>query len=113
MRPTTRYLPFFFFALVVFFGCGRGGQSPTRSPGGIYTLHTSIERSRRDPGGYLCVVFEIRDSAGKVLHTENTRASDNSRWRINWVSDDKIRLESSDIGTYHWTRQTDGEWRKE
>ncbi|MEO6812063.1 MAG: hypothetical protein ABI353_23375 [Isosphaeraceae bacterium] len=77
------------------------------------TLHTRIEQSRDDPGAYLCVIFEIHDHSGHVLFTENSRASDMMRWNISWVSDDRIRLESSDIGTSYWRQQADGGWVKE
>ena len=95
-------------------GCGgRQGRPPTPSPDGTMTLHTRVEQSRDDPGAYRCVVFEVRDGAGGVLHAENTRASDTMRWDMSWVSDDRIRLESSDIGTYYWRRRADGVWVKE
>lgn len=77
------------------------------------TLHTRIEQSRNDSVTYLYVIFEIRDSSGRILHTENTRASDVMRWEMSWVADDRIRLESSDIGTREWRRQAGGNWMKE
>jgi len=101
------------FSLAFMAGCGSGGQPPITSPNGSLTLQTSIEHSRSDPGAYLCVVFEIRDRAGKVLHRENTRASNNSRWSMRWIGNDRIRLDSGDIGTYDWTRQPDGTWKKQ
>jgi hypothetical protein len=95
-------------------GCAGGqGRAPILSPDGTMTLHTRIEQSRNDPVTYLCVVFEIRDSSGRILHTENTRASDAMRWTMAWVADDRIRLRSSDIGTFEWKRQADGSWVKE
>lgn len=95
-------------------GCGgRQGRPPVPSPDGTMTLHTRIERSRRDPGAYLCVILEIRDRSGRVLHSENTRASDAMRWDVSWISNDRIRLESSDIGTYDWRKQPGGGWVRE
>jgi hypothetical protein len=95
-------------------GCGgRRERAPIPSPDCSMTLHTHIEQSRKDPITYLCVVFEIRDRTGRILHTENTRASNTMRWNMAWVADDRIRLESSDIGTYEWKRQADGSWVKE
>ena len=95
-------------------GCGgRQGQSPIPSPSGTLTLHTHIEQRRDDPTAYGCVVFEIRDSTGRLLHTENTRASDFMRWNMTWLADDHILLKSSDIGARHWRRQPDGSWAKE
>ncbi len=95
-------------------GCGgRGTPPPIASPDGSMTLHTRIEHRRADLVTWLCVVFEIRDRAGHVIHAENTRASDRMRWKMSWVSNDRIRLQNSDIGTLHWQRQSDGTWAKE
>ena len=93
-------------------GCGRG-VPPLVSPDGTLTLVTYVEQSRAKPRAYQCVVFEIRDRSGAILHTENTRASDLSRWQMTWVSSDRLRLESSDIGTHYWAKQPDGTWRKQ
>ena len=95
-------------------GCGgRRASPPVPSPDGSMTLATRIEQSRNDPGAYLCVVFEVRDGSGRVLHSENTRASDTMRWNMSWISDRRIRLQSSDIGTSYWDRQEGGTWVKE
>jgi hypothetical protein len=94
-------------------GCeGRRERAAIPSPDGSMTLRTRIEQSRKDPFTYLCVVFEIRNGSGRILHTENTGASNTMRWNMTWVADDRIRLESSDIGTYEWGRQADGSWVK-
>jgi hypothetical protein len=93
-------------------GCRRRPQSLIPSPNGFMTLHTWIENRKSDPTTYLCVVFQIRDENGRVLHEENTRASDAMRWRMSWDSDNVVRLESSDIGTYFWQLQPNGNWEK-
>jgi hypothetical protein len=94
-------------------GCGsRQGRPPVPSPDGTMMLHTRIEQSRQDPGAYLCVILEIRDRSGHVLYSENTRASDAMRWNVSWVSNDRIRLDSSDIGTYDWRKQPGGGWAR-
>jgi hypothetical protein len=97
--------------LVTVCGCAKHSQAVS-SPDGSLELVTSVERSNADPKTYLCVVFEIRDRAGKVLHKENTRASDVSKWSMAWISTNKIQLDSSDIGTYVWEKQPDGTWKK-
>jgi len=95
-------------------GCSGGaGRPPIPSPDGTMTMHTRIDQSRDNPCVSLCVILEIRDRSGRVLHSENTRASNTMRWNMSWVSDDRIRLESADIGTYDWCRQADGRWAKE
>ena len=100
-------------ACLVLVGCAKQRPAPAVSPDGSMTLHTSVEQSRKDRGAYLCVIFEIRDGAGRVLHSENTRASAQSKWTMTWVKNDRVRLDSSDIGTHYWQRQADGKWRKE
>ena len=35
------------------------------------------------------------------------------RWETSWVTNERIRLKSSDIGTHYWRRQADGRWVKE
>ena len=91
----------------------RHGPAPVPSPDGSMTLHTRVEQSRADPRTYLCVIFEVRDKSGRVLHSENTRASDRMRWEMSWVTNERVRLRSSDIGTYEWRRQADGKWVRE
>ena len=95
-------------------GCGsRQGRPPIPSPDRTMMLHTRIEQSRQDPVAYLCVIFEIRDRSGRLLYSENTRASDTMRWNVSWISNDRIRLESSDIGSYDWQKQPGGGWVRE
>lgn len=72
---------------------------------------TSIEKNKADPQTYLCVIFEIRDKQGKILHRENTHASDTMRWSMDWVLTNRIRLVSSDIGTRMWEQKTNGDWQ--
>jgi hypothetical protein len=69
--------------------------------------------SRADPKTYLCVVFEIQDATGKVLHRENTGASTVHRWNMYWKTDDVVQLDSSDIGPRSWRRQANGKWASE
>ena len=71
-------------------------------------LTTSIESRRQDPSAYLCVVFEIRDQVGRVLHREKTRAASRSRWSVAWSENDRVRLDSLDIGAYYWQRRPGG-----
>ena len=102
-----------FLILTMVVGCGRHASPSLVSPDGSLVLATSVERNRADPRKYLYVVFEIRDRKGKVLHSENTAASHLSQWQMSWVSTNKVKLESSDIGNYTWTKQADGSWKKE
>ena len=108
-RPATLLL---LLATASASGCGGRAGGTIPSPDGALALHTRIEEGGADPGARGCVVFEIRDAAGKTLHVENTRASHRMRWRMGWESDDAIRLESSDIGGWTWRKQPDGSWKK-
>lgn len=93
------------------------GCTPTRSeaipsPDGRLFLIPAINTDKTDPRVYLCVKFEIRDSAGRLLYTEQTRASARMRWSMRWDGNERVVLESSDIGTYAWERGHDGQWHK-
>lgn len=104
-----------FLVVFPFQGCGR---SPSRSqtihsPDGSLVLATSVETSQKDPRKYLCIVLEIRDKTGKLLHSENSGASATMRWQVSWLANDRIRLDSSDIGAFHWQQHPDGSWKKE
>ena len=102
-----------FACALVLAACSPKSSPPLPSPDGLLTLHTSVESSRSDPTLYGCVIIEVHDKTAKVLHRENTGASDFQRWDIAWTSNDKFRLTSSDIGTYTWTRQPDATWKKQ
>jgi hypothetical protein len=101
--------------LAIFFaGCHRGATGPAqKSPDGTMTLTTAINPSKADSTSYLCVIVEIRDAAGKILHYEVTPASDTQRWSIQWLGNDEVLLKSSDVGNYHIRRQSDGTWKGE
>lgn len=101
-------LPF----LVIFSkGCGRGqGVQPQKSPDGKFTLVTSVNQSNADPQRYLCVIVDIKDSAGKTVYHGVTPASDTQGWSIRRLDNNKIQLASSDTGTHYIRRQSDGSW---
>src|SRR5690349_12225326 len=105
----------FFVAMVApLLAIGGCSPPPTRipSPDAALELLASVETSKADLTSYRCVVIEIRNKAGQVLYKENTHASDTMNWSIAWVSTNKIRLDSSDIGTYFWVQQAQGGWRR-
>ncbi len=99
--------------LFLLLGCTEtASNNSIPSPDGSLTLVTSINRSKDDLTKYLCVRFQIVDSAGKVIYEEQTGASDRMRWSMQWDGNDRIVLDSSDIGTLVWERQADGIWHK-
>jgi hypothetical protein len=106
--------PFFLILVMLAAGCNRTSSAPAqKSPDGTMTVSTSVNQSKANPTRYLCVVVDITDSTGKVLHHEVTPASDMQRWSIQWVSNDEALLKSSDVGNYRIRRQPDGMWKGE
>jgi hypothetical protein len=99
---------------MLFGGCGRTSSvAAQKSPDGTMTLSNTVNQSKANPTRYLCVVVDITDSAGRVLHHEITPASDTQRWSIRWVSNEEALLKSSDVGRYRIRRQPDGTWKGE
>ena len=104
----------FVFAVVVMvvaIGCRRTRSRVKRiaSPSGAFVLTTSVNQSKADPKRYLCVVVTICGKEGKEVHREVTPASDVMKWSIQWINDDTIRLDSSDVGSYI-IEHKDGTW---
>lgn len=97
----------------VLIGCGR---SPTDllqevpSPDGSLVVLGLVNQDKTDPTRYLCVIVEVRDTAGDVLYREVTPASDIQRWSLRWTRDDEILLDSSDVGRYYIRPDATGEW---
>ena len=58
------------------------------------------------------LVVSIFDTSGKLLHEENTRASRVHRWSVEWASNSKIIIQSSDIGPIALMRGDDGKWSR-
>ena len=93
-------------------GCSRPRTlAPLKSPDGTMTLVPGVNASHADPVTYGCVQFTIQDAHGKVLHREQTHAADRMRWSLAWSGNDKVILNSSDIGTSAWQRRADGKWQ--
>jgi hypothetical protein len=46
-----------------------------------------------------------------TARAEVTPASVTQRWSIQWVSNDKVLLKSSDVGDYYIRRQPNGSWQ--
>ena len=100
------------FVLVCFIACG---QSPSTSvsipsPDGRLLLESSVNQSTADPANYLRVVVEIKDLYGNMVFRETTPASDTMRWSLKWVSNNKVFLDSADIGRYIIRRVDSNQW---
>lgn len=112
--PQLSLLALFWLVLgSVLAGCAPAGRPPLPSPDGLLTVNTSVESSRKDPTAYGCVVIEIHDNSGKVLHRENSHTSAFHKWDITWASNDELKLLGSDSGPRSWMRQPDGTWQLE
>ena len=81
------------------------------SPSGDRKLVTEVcRRDDVEKDCYLCVFLRVYGPDGDIEKTINTHASDVHKWEVSWISDQVVRMESSDIGTTHFTRQEDGSW---
>lgn len=94
------------FVCIALSGCGVGDRDhEATSPDGTMYFRTSTTE------GTLLVV-RIFDQNGTILHEENTRASRVHRWSVDWVSDSKIMIKTSDIGSLALIRDDDGRWSR-
>jgi hypothetical protein len=94
-------------------GCKKSASSsPVASPDGKFVLVASINRSKANMLTYLCVVLDIRDSNGASLQTIQTGASDRLKWKVAWDRNNRIWLDSSDIGVYCWEKSRSGRWQE-
>lgn len=90
---------------------GASPAAPIWSPKGHFEARTRINPDKSDRTRYLCVIIEIRDASGTLVHGEVTPASDCMRWSLAWADDETLRLKSSDVGIYTLHREKDGTWK--
>jgi hypothetical protein len=93
-------------------GCGQSPSIslPIPSPDGRLLLKSGVNHDPKDPARYLRVIVEIKDLYGKTIFREITPASDTMRWSIQWIGNDKVLLDSSDIGKYVIRRIDNSRW---
>jgi len=93
-------------------GCGQSPSLslPIPSPDGRLLLKSGVNRDTQDPARYLRVIVEIKDLYGKTIFREITPASDTRRWSLQWIGNDRILLDSSDIGRYVIRRVDSTRW---
>jgi CDP-diacylglycerol pyrophosphatase len=85
--------------------------SPVYSVDGSRVIISTINSNKEDYVDYLFVHIEIQDvKTGKALSQIQTRASSRMRWSIEWIGNDTVKLDSSDIGSYCWTESDNGVW---
>ncbi len=110
------FLIFMFLAVDFVYGDYKSYQNrivkSLDSPDQSLRLTAQINHDKSDPTRYLCVIVNISENKpdGKTLYREITPASSRMNWSIRWESNDRIALESSDIGPASISRQEDGTW---
>jgi hypothetical protein len=83
------------------------------SPDGTYALRAWV--NKQHSGGdamFNCVVFEIRNRSGALVHRENTRAPGSARWRIGWDGQNRVWLNSVETGLEYWAPGLDARWHR-
>ncbi|MEX1016887.1 MAG: hypothetical protein WD534_04145 [Phycisphaeraceae bacterium] len=80
------------------------------SPDSQRVAITSVNQDRSDPTRFLCVIVEVKDASGELLHREITPASDRMRWSIHWQDNHELVLDSSDVGRFVIAEQPNGTW---
>lgn len=104
--------------LLTLFGCRGQTRQYDDFPQVIHSadnqlvLVIDLNQSKSDPTKYLCLKFTIQDTNGNVLYQEQTGASVMTRWEMAWDKDNRVWLNSADIGTYYWEQQAEGMWKK-
>lgn len=88
--------------VLVLFG-RRENNKTLYSPDKTKQLIAHVNRSPSDKTRYLTVTFDVLDSQSNLIIThQGTGASDRSKWTVEWINDNTIKLNSIDIGTYCW-----------
>ena len=59
------------------------------------------------------VTVRIMGSSGTPIYKTTSGASAYHKWSIKWLSNEKLLLESSDIGPSTFVKQPDGTWKAE
>ena len=84
---------------------------PLYSPDGTKVIIPIINFNKEDQDKYLLVHIKIQEiKSGETLFQVQTRASDRMRWSVNWIDNNTVILNSSDIGTYCWEENNDS-WK--
>jgi len=100
-------------ALVLFFeqGSTRIKPDPVYSADGSKVIIPIINSNKADSTSYLLIYLEIKDiQSEKTLFQVQTRASNRMRWSVEWLDNNTVLLDSSDIGSYCWKEGSDRIW---
>ena len=100
-------------ALVLFFeqGSTRIKPDPVYSADSSKVIIPIINSNKADYTSYLLIYLEIKDTQSeKTLFQVQTRASNRMRWSVEWLDNNTVLLDSSDIGSYCWKEGSDHIW---
>jgi hypothetical protein len=85
---------------------------PVNSPDGTRVIIPTINFNKEDQGNYLLVNLKIHEiKSGETLFQIQTRASDRMQWSVDWIDNNTVVLNSSDIGAYCWEEDNDS-WKE-
>ena len=100
-------------ALILYFYVGVRPYVPDL----VYTVDRSrviipsINYNKEDYEDFLQVHLEVQDTkSGETLFQVQTNASDRMNWSVDWMGNNTVILNSSDIGTYCWVESSDKNW---
>jgi hypothetical protein len=101
------------FVLIAIVWAVLDSQAPEQvySPDGSKVMIPMVNSNKDNYDSYLLVYLEIKDTqSGETLFQVQTRASDRMRWSVDWIDDNTVKLNSSDIGSYCWMEGDNGIW---
>jgi flagellar basal body-associated protein FliL len=101
-------------ALIIFFYSGAQPYvpKPVYSPDGTRVIIPTINFNKADKDKYLLVHIKIQNTkSDETLFQVQTRASDRMRWSVDWIGNNTLILNSSDIGSYCWEENND-RWKE-
>jgi hypothetical protein len=99
--------------LIIFFYAGTHPYEPkpVYSPDGTRVIIPTLNFDKEDQDKYLLVHLKIQNTESEeILFQVQTRASDRMRWSVDWIDNNTVILDSSDIGTYCW-EENNNSWK--
>jgi len=100
--------------LIIFFYTGVHPYvpKPVYSPDGTRVTIPTINFDKGDKDKYLLVHLKIQNTTSEdPLFQVQTRVSNRMRWSVDWIDNNTVILNSSDIGTYCWKENNDS-WKE-
>jgi len=93
--------------VIIVLGSWRGRNRPPvegviHNCDGSLSLKLNLHRESKNPDIRDTISFEVLDNNDKILFRCQTIASDRMRWRMGWDRENRIWLNSMDIGILCW-----------